>query len=115
MGGDRHKPIPSPGAEIIERVGHDRVGCSLTLSTSTSGGKSVAERAKNVQRVAVGQLVVPIAVFFLETERAPLNAATSADIEAAVDIRRRIKSRSGKSLRRSRGGPGGPGTGEVDG
>src|SRR6516162_10789845 len=107
MGGDRHKPIPSPGAEIIERVGHDRVGCSLTLSTSTSGGKSIAERAKDVQRVAVRQLVIPIAVFFLETERAPLNAAASTDIEAAVGIRRRIKPRSAEDLRSSRGGPGG--------
>ena len=39
---------------------------------------------------------MPIAVFFLETPRAPLVTAASAGIEAAVGIRRRVKPGSGK-------------------
>src|SRR5215471_14155003 len=98
MRSDRHPPIPSPRAKVIYRVGHERVGCSLPRTTPAIGGKCVAERTKDVQRVAVGELVIPITVFFLETPRTPLIAATSADIEAAIDIRRRIKPRGGKDL-----------------
>src|SRR6516162_9365674 len=112
MRSDRHPPIPSPRAKVIDQVGHERVGVDRTRSASASGGKSVAKRAENVERVVVGQLVIPIAVFFLETPWSPLNAAASADIEAAVDIRRRIKPWSRKSLRSVRGVPG---AGEVDG
>src|SRR6516164_4946264 len=97
MGSDRNPPIPSPRAEVEDRVGHDRVGSSLALTMRAGGGEAEVVEGGRGQRVST------VAVFFFETPRPPLNAAASADIEAAVEIRRHVSTRGGKA---ATGGPG---------
>src|SRR6516162_643030 len=69
-------PVPAPGAKVVNDVGHQGVGITLTRESAVETGA--------VKRLKTRQSIMPVTVFFFETPRTPLDAAADADIEAAV-------------------------------
>src|SRR6516165_7564321 len=73
MRGDR-----PPYGEIVDSVGHKRIGVTVPRKRTVPHTNSVIERSE------LRQPVMPVTVFFFEAPRTVLDAAADADIEAAV-------------------------------
>src|SRR6516162_6629001 len=67
-----------PYREIVDSVGHNRIGVTVSRKQSVPHTNSVIERGE------LRQPVMPVTVFFFEAPRAPLETGAGTGIETAV-------------------------------
>src|SRR5215471_9604136 len=88
-----HRPIKKQSAKVVDEIGHNRVGITVTRKCIVPRTNIVIERGE------LRQPIMAVAVFFFDAQRPPLKAKARAGIEAAV-----VSRASGKVAEKRTGG-----------